>query len=265
MSYKPRIAKEIPLLVPEGRKQEKIAEFKSEANRYESDKGIRYPFTRTENDREYLDRDPIDKYHGQSFITEVIPELKRNKKEGKIKILILGAGAALYADQIRGIFKDDIVVFTGLKKKNAKLARKELAKQFWHPLKEPKLNKRDLIQPSILFLHDFPEFDLIIDTYGEQFYSTNVIEEREKDGNWSYVAAERKIPETKEYLSAVIKKLAIGGKASISPFSFAKSREADLLFRQLCEDFSTSFATVNMTIKMVGKYWCLDINKNKIK
>lgn len=138
----------------------------SEASRKFSEKpntgNFDYPVGQTEaKNLEY-----IRKAHGESLVEDVIPALLKNK--AKIKIAVLGSGNALFCDEIRKQFGKSVeVVSTGLSKKNAVRNRKAIGA-------EP-IHKKDIVIQSVRLMNQEPEFDLIIDTYGEQFYSTNHI------------------------------------------------------------------------------------------
>lgn len=110
--------------------------------------------------------DPMELFHGESMINYVIPRLLEKKKKGEtLKILDVGAGIATYSDVLRDKFRDNpfgvkIKIFSsGLSKTTAERYRRSLGMG--------KLNPNDIILQSITQMTDFPEFDLIIDTYGE--------------------------------------------------------------------------------------------------
>jgi hypothetical protein len=108
----------------------------------------------------------IEYLHGEFIILSVIPRLLKNKPVGyKLKILDNGGGIGVLTDQIRKRFGNEVEVYsTGLSKRVAKKYRKEND--------YPNLHKNDLKWRSIEELSDFPEFDLIIDTFGELYYKT---------------------------------------------------------------------------------------------
>lgn len=147
------------------------------------------------------DHGSIDLIHRTSFINEVIPYFLENKKNGeKVRILDIGTGAALYPKQLRERFGNMVEVYsTGLSKKMAHKHRGEGIKDV--PI--PKLHPNDLKWRSILELRDGEEFDLILDSYGEQLYTTQLVE----SGHAEFL----------KYLEAVVKKLKPGGLASIYP------------------------------------------------
>lgn len=141
----------------------------------------------------------VDSLHGMSFIKYIEDQLKdRDTKYGKFKVLDLGGGAGLFAEQLRQKFGNKIDVFTtGLRKKPAKELRRN-DKQI-HELQGlkfgKKINVQDLKWRSIEQLTNYPEFDLIIDTWGEALYTET---------------------DFKKYLMAVIAKLQPNGLASIT-------------------------------------------------
>jgi hypothetical protein len=196
----------------------------------------RMPYVNFRIEDSDLDNDDMTKLHQESFINDVIPKkIKENiKSNRKVRILSLGAGIGAYAEQIRQAFPEDVRVFTtGLNRRYVELARANLAK--YTDLKNPKesdlpesddqreyvlekasmflkfknligdkpLTQDDFKWQSITQLKDFPEFDLIEDTYGEFLYDSNAKPEL-----------------VENYLILVIKKLLPGGRASIVPVTF---------------------------------------------
>lgn len=146
--------------------------------------------------REYIP--PIDVLHGESFLSDIIPNMITQKKQihpnAKVRILDIGGGAGIFADQIRKKFGDDVVVMTtGLRKKVATLERR-MAPPVMDGEKLPNLY---LYKRSIREFSDVEEFDLITDTIGEIRYGS-----------------ETQL-ELYQYLSAVISKLRINGHASL--------------------------------------------------
>jgi len=104
-----------------------------------------------------------------------------------------------------------VKVYTaGLSKKSAREYKKDRYKTFnidTGPKPSPSLQPDDLRWRSILELSDYPEFDLIIDTFGEQLYSTH------PEGNFAKISVEI----FEAYIRAVIKKLLPGGRAFLCP------------------------------------------------
>ncbi len=140
--------------------------------------------------------DDISSVHREWFVKSTIPKFIAENPGRKIKIIDLGGGNGLYAKQIRNAFGDKVEVFTtGLKKRAAE-------KSLELNDKNAKPNKNDLKWRSILELHDFPEFDLIIDTYGEALYSLKL-------------RRDVSVADIEKYFNAVSKKLLPGGHASI--------------------------------------------------
>ncbi len=144
----------------------------------------------------YNDVNPTDiaeDYHHRSLITVVRELLSKHKQ---IKILELGAGAGLAAEEIKTTFSDAVqskklkVFSTGIKKGIAEETRKNLGLK--------KLHSNDLRWRSIKELSDYPEFHLIYETFGELHYSAQRLAELEKS------------------LILICKKLMPGGFASIS-------------------------------------------------
>ena len=172
----------------------------------------------------------VNRFHGGSIIKDVILALIKKKQPGKVKIIDLGAGACLYAEQIREEFGDKVDVYsTGLRKKTAREERRKIqegglfdfgnvqyilpheGKVFWTP--SVNLHPNDSKWSSILELSKYPDFALILDTNGELRSAVN---------NLDYL---------QKYLNAVITKLNPQGIASLAGVNLKHSN----LFRQLSE------------------------------
>lgn len=136
-------------------------------------------------DSEHRTKDDITYLHGVSFIKHTIPQLIHARANtGPIKILDIGGGEGFYAEQIRDTFGDSVNVHTtGLKKKTAS--------------QERDLHPNDLKWRSVQQLTNYPEYDLILDTYGEATYGP----QNEK--------------EVLDYIYSVISKINFGGVASM--------------------------------------------------
>lgn len=181
--------------------KKKILEWESVAHEHE-EKGYRYRAVRVEGEG---GQHAIEEMHGRSFIDEIKKRLADQDAQGvqeKIRVLDCGGGAALYAAQIREIFDKRVDIYTtGLKKSTAKNTRDMLAKEIEVPqlisrLAAKPLHKHDLKWRSVEELRDFPEFDFIIDTFGEKNYT------------WT---------DKMEHLKTIVSKLKPGGMASIIP------------------------------------------------
>ena len=206
---------------------------KKKNNPSEQETHIQYRFNRVEGNQGYPFS--INGLHGASFLEDVIPSLIEKKKKGeKVKILDIGAGAAFFADQIRKTFPNDVKVYsTGLSKKTAIDYRKE-----YKPEGEYKLNPNDLKWRSIFELTDFEEFDLIIETHGELEYITK----------HSDALRDQTII---DYLTIIIKKLKIGGIASLAPlyvFAVASKGNFEDVLHSLEEKYQ-----VKITLPESGK------------
>lgn len=135
-------------------------------------------------------RGNIERLHHEQFVSETIPLLIKDNPGRKIKILDVGGGVGMFAQQIRDTFGSQVEVFTtGLRKKSAIKQREQIGIT-------SKLHPNDLKWRSVLQLHNFPEFDLIIDTFGEVMYG---VDDSKK---------------FKSYLFAIVQKLLPGGHAS---------------------------------------------------
>lgn len=132
--------------------------------------------------------------HGVDFITDVIPHtIQRVRQEHphrKVRILDTGAGLGLFADQVRHVFGDDVVMFgTGLGRAESVQRKRDLLdrlrrpdkltgltpeeKQFILEFAQDNIHPNDTKWTGLLDLHNFEEFDLIIDTFGEFHYAKN--------------------------------------------------------------------------------------------
>ncbi len=181
--------------------------------------------------------DSIDRLHYESLLDyiEILVKKKnlynKNKQE-KIKILDIGAGAGLFAEQIRKKFGTEVKVYTtGLTKKAAKSWRGQTRDKLENdygsiPFEIDKNNHPDDLKwRSVSQLSDYPEFDLIIDTYGENLYD-HAGDDLEESA----------FKESKcfKYLEYVISKLKPGGMASIVPFFISPKNMEELrkLFKE---------------------------------
>ncbi|HPV70900.1 MAG TPA: hypothetical protein PKY08_03360 [Candidatus Magasanikbacteria bacterium] len=194
----------------------------------------------------------IEYAHGISFLNQVIPEIlerfaKQDKKR-KIKILDLGGGVGLFADQIRERFGEKVAVYTTSAFGSSEKTRKELVekKKTATKNKEAKLHKLDAYKTSIGDFRDFPEFDLIIDTYGEMYYT---------QGNFTNSDAQEKVG-FKEKIDMVIKKLQEGGRLFLGKVS------EDLFIYLWSLDSQPQFKDVKVTFNGLSKKeWTEELKK----
>ncbi|MEI7510738.1 MAG: hypothetical protein WCJ84_01125 [Candidatus Peregrinibacteria bacterium] len=195
-----------PFLTPEELKIRSEI-WKNASNHKEGGGIIAYPCTRYENYTGYKPlENSIDARHGERFLSETIPQMLETRN--KIKVLDIGGGMGLHAEQMRKIFGEDVIrVFTtGLCKKPYREFRRKYAQTyanngFFQEDISQKPHRDDLQWRSLSQLSDFPEFDIILDTYGEHMYACDTNETFE------------------QYFRMVAKKLLPGGHASISPLS----------------------------------------------
>ena len=220
---------ELPYKVKEWRRQSSTDENRGEAGMYS------YKATRIEGGQgEVLNSGyDIRSVHGESFLGYIDQVLVRRELHGnseKFVVFDIGGGAGLYAQQIRDRFGDKVRVYTsGLKKRTAEKA------------KGGKLHKDDLKWRSVLQLKNFPEFDLILDTFGEKHYSS-----------WL-----SNFPCNQErYFTAVINKLKFGGRASIVA-KYVPEFLAEI--KKFCED---NFA---VDVEFDEKLGLIKIQKHKQK
>lgn len=163
-----------------------------------------YPTYRLESPETGSEAGTVNELHQVSFLDQVIPALLAEHHEKQpLHILDAGGGIGLFADQIQETFGERVEVFTtGIAKKPVRDFRKKITAAAKagtihapQPLAtaERALPDNYLRWRSIEQLSDFPEFDLIIDTIGEFDYTKHPV----------------------EYWTALIKKLAEGGFASV--------------------------------------------------
>ena len=176
--------------------------------------------------------DSIEKLHCESILGSVIPRLLKKLSPGqKLKILDNGAGAAIFTDQIRAKFGDRVDVYsTGLSKQAASEYRKQ------NDL--PKLHKNDLKWRSIQELSDYPEFGLIIDTYGEAFY--RVFDKADWSDDEKIYLNQDHQTEFYRHIEQIIKKLLPGGYATLYPVDFAKEGENESVAKKIKEKFAVN-------------------------
>lgn len=137
-------------------------------------------------DKEWRGKFDIEHLHGVSFLQQTIPLLIERKQDQNqpVRILDVGGGEGFFAQQIRETFPDGVSVHTtGLRKKLAGERRE--------------LHKDDLKWRSVLQLTEYPEFDLVLDTYGEATYGP--VNKQESEA----------------YVHAIVSKLQPGGVVSM--------------------------------------------------
>jgi SAM-dependent methyltransferase len=210
--------------------QEKLVEWKMAEGR-ETPGGSRpYAIVRAEHVAEGVDgRAPqtIKEVHLISFIHETIPRMLKQKKPGeKVRILDVGGGIGVYAEELRKHFKDRVTVATtGISKAFARDVRKrEKGTPYILGGIAEKLHPQDLKWRSVYELSDYPEFDLILDSFGELEYSVNYYDYGD-------------IEKVRDYLRIVCRKLKSGGEASLFPLYISdfERREYHEMRDDLCQ------------------------------
>lgn len=188
-------------------------------------RAVNYVFTvnRTEGGKSK----EMEVLHGESFTGKIIPEMLKKISHGeKLKILDNGAGTAYFTEQIRSIpeFVDKVVVYsTGISKQAARKQRRRDGK-------DSPLHQNDLKWRSLQELSDFPEFNLIVDSFGEQYYRTS-------QSNEGWDGIEVNVQEMKSHISQVISKLATPGYASIAPIFFSTDEKKEAFLQQIRDSF----------------------------
>jgi hypothetical protein len=173
----------------------------------------------------------IEKLQKESILEKVIPRLLKELPAGqKLKILDNGAGIGVFSDQIRAKFGDRVDVYsTGLSKQAAREYRKKESL--------PKLHKNDLKWRSIQELSDYPEFGLIIDTYGEAFYRTT---EHIRLNEEEIGLGVDLLKEFYKHIEQIVKKLLPGGYATLYPVDFANEGERESVVKKIIDDFGVN-------------------------
>ncbi len=162
--------------------------------------------------REDLD---LNKLHDTDFFAVVKEKIINNNSNRKNPTMVLdvGGGMHLFSDQLRSEFGSKVkVISTGLSKDTSEQARGMLEKM---KSKIPYVGEiKKEIHPDDSKMHSVfqlnktdetkdpkAEFDLVVDTYGEQYYGLG------GDAMW-----------LEKYLKTLISKLKSGGIATIYPF-----------------------------------------------
>lgn len=254
----------------------RIVDWEQSSRSYEREpEGIEYPAYRMEG-REVEGERTIEACHNESFvdyIRQLIAQKDSAGDKSKVKILDVGGGAAMFADQLRRTFGDRIKVYTtGLRKQSAELLRASLKQKSAEDAGglEPfemssRLHKDDLKWRSILQLSDYPEFDLIVDTFGEfeyaniQKYEIYLREAKYKKGDKENDAYGKEYGDrVEQYLNAVVNKLLPCGKASI--LFFIGHRQVPTMIKEILKKFKDliDFTIIRReTTGSKGEFECL--------
>lgn len=162
-----------------------------------------------------FDNEDLDRIHQINFIKFVSGKIDGNHSSRKnpTMVLDLGGGMHFFSDQLRENFGSKVrVISTDISRDVVEQARSMLVemqaqipyigkvKKTLHP-DDGKMHS--IFQMNAIDENGRPksEFDLIVDTYGEQYYGLDGSEEM-----------------LKKYLQAVVAKLKSGGMATIYPF-----------------------------------------------
>jgi hypothetical protein len=259
--------------------EEKIEEWKRISRDWESnpDSGYDYPAYRIEGEvLKEGGRRTLESYHQESFleyIRDVLSKRDQQKDDRPVRVLDVGGGAGLFAEQLRKTFGKRVKVYTtGIKKKASRklrgYIREEKDNSNFGLVKKPtsfelevKGHQDDLKWRSILELTDFEEFDLIIDTAGEFSYSAVFRNQFDSmDYNSIVAASNSNKKRIEEYLKIVIKKLRSQGRASIAfipSFVLDEIQETMDQFKDLA-DFKiidNSSATSSREPEYILKIW----------
>jgi len=235
---------------------EQIGDRVRKSGAQEKESGIWYIYDRQEDDS----TESIDDKHAQSFIQYIENRLADSQfKERKFRILDLGGGGGVYADQLKEVFGDKIEVFTtGLAKQPARDLRRE---RFEGGLVESsKLPHNYLKWRSIMELsHEDDdgrpkkEFDLIINTWGEFPYgfsaNTDLFGKPDKKKRERWL---------RSFLGMVVAKLRVDGLASIFPVRMRDRDKFELIMKELEKVYNFQFEFLS---KGHSSFHCLKIRK----
>ncbi len=191
--------------------------------------------------------------HGKSIYAEIEKRLAARQHGHKIKVLDVGGGAGIYADNLCEKFQDNITVYTtGLRKGNALQYRR--TQKIQTPLRKTYLKWR-----SISELSNYPEFDIIIDTLGEFYYTTG-----DRQQIIQHLPKDKITPALEQYVYCAIAKLKDGGLLSVAPLSCWLQNHLDLLM-SILEDLRKYFPQSHIHYEIRGKneMLALEIRKQK--
>ncbi len=188
-----------PFITPEQRKKVFVPKWQEAVRVHYDPKELHYPVMECRlvdknynlgNRFENSEQETVNAIHGFDLLEEVIPRHIEQRNQsgmaGKIRILDLGTGMAFVSDQIRTRWKDKVEVYgTNLMSKRQVKKKKEIYRAIKSgeiPMSDEDRSRllsqisenyhpNDNIVRSILEMKDFPEFDIIIDTCGEMYYS----------------------------------------------------------------------------------------------
>jgi hypothetical protein len=190
----------------------------------------------------------VNQDHGIDFIGEVIPRhLSRLRQSGSnrpVAVLDLGCGLGIFNDQIRQAFGSAVVVYgttllrESSEKKRMKFALRDhlrgrpdlLAVQEALQTMGPTMHPNDGKWRSVRELQLEPEFDVIVDTFGELYYSGRDI-----------YSQNFLVEPFAASLEAAIQKLHFDGELYIGQLSDQEQRYVDSQVAVLREQFGTVF------------------------
>jgi len=214
-----------------------------------------YKYDRTENDKH--GGQSIEKLHHQSFIDYIKSRLQESEfEQRKFKVLDMGGGAGVYADQIKKMCGDRVRVFTtGLRKKIARHYRQDRGLG--------KLPKESLKWRSILELNHEDkegrpeeEFDLIINTWGEIPYLV--------EGGLGTVMEEDISRRLESFLGMTLAKLRPNGLASIYPILYYRIKVVEEILQKLMAVYNFQYEFIKNVIRGDDTFFCLKIKKTNL-
>lgn len=202
----------------------------------------------------------IETHHRVNFFEHIARRLEGREQKKRFNILLLGSGVGLFNDELRAEFGNKIDV-KGISLVNEGVLQKQKQSLGRHALRRTgpfegsslehdqdldprrrrvreildggKGNRDQAFVPrddakwsSILDLHDYPEFDLIIDTFDEIFYAS-------KDADTENLGHQFEVFDWK--LRAAIRKLSPGGELFIARIEHNPKRPQYSAMRHLWE------------------------------
>ncbi len=136
----------------------------------------------------------LEQTHGVDFFAEIEQRITHLKPGESVKVLILGGDTAFFNDELRRRFGDSVDVYgttletaysrirkrdivQKIQDKNNPLHLSEGLREYLMDTLSADIHPNDRKWRSIVQMANFPEFDMIIDTFGEIRYSSSSSEE----------------------------------------------------------------------------------------
>ncbi|HLC70263.1 MAG TPA: hypothetical protein VJH75_04440 [Patescibacteria group bacterium] len=206
----------------------------------------------------------VSTIHGFDFIDGVIPEKKQELQQRgikrKIRICDIGSGLGLFCDQLKHYHGLDTKIFgTSLRRKGDRgrkksstdaldkmgLERSKSRREEINKITDKTINRESRLVESLAELHNFPEFDIMFDTFGELYYSAlDDVENKKTD-----------FPHFFEKLKMALDKLMPGGTLYIGALGFFRldRDKQDILYRTIWDNAENLEKKLNIKITFVSK------------